>query len=166
MLLGTEMGSRGCDIVRLKISDISFKDKAVRFMQDKTDVEIQVVMPVSVCNAIFKYLKSGCPKGCGYDFLFVSLKAPHKPLTRNVCFGALKRILLQRMIPGSGFHVTRKTFSTSKLRNGVTPERISSAMGQRSVKSLTPYLSLDWKRLSMCPLSLEGLGIAMEGGFI
>ncbi len=162
ILLGTEMGIRGCDIVRLKISDISFKDKTIRFIQDKTDVEIQVAMPVSVGNAIFKYLKFGRPKGCDSDFLFVSLKAPHKPLTRNVCFGALKRILPQRMIPGSGFHVTRKTFSTSKLRNGVTPERISSAMGQRSVKSLTPYLSLDGERLSMCPLSLKGLGIPLE----
>ena len=166
MLLGTEMGIRGCDIVRLKISDISFKDKTIRFMQDKTDVEIQLVMPVSVGNAIFKYLKSGRSKDCASDFLFVSLKAPYKPFTRNVCYGALKRILPQRRIPGSGFHVTRKTFSTSKLRNGVTPERISSAMGQRSVKSLTPYLSLDGERLSMCPLSLEGLGIAMEGGFL
>ena len=30
MLLGTEMGIRGCDIVRLKISDINFKNRAIR----------------------------------------------------------------------------------------------------------------------------------------
>lgn len=160
------MGIRGGDIVRFKISDISFKDKSIRFIQDKADVEIQVAMPVSVGNAIFKYLKFKHPKGCDSDFLFVSLKVPHKPLTGNVCFGALKRILPQRMIPGLGFYVTRKTFSTSKLCNGVTPERISSAMGQRSVKSPTPYLSLDGERLSMCPLLLKGLGIPMEGGFL
>lgn len=59
MLLGTEMGIRGCDIVRLKISDINFKNRAIRFIQDKTGVEIQLAMPVSVGNAVFKYLKSG-----------------------------------------------------------------------------------------------------------
>lgn len=165
VLLGTEMGIRSCDIVRLKISDICFKDRSIRFIQDKTDVEIQLAMPVSVGNAIFKYLRLGRPRGCNSDFLFISLKAPHRPLTRNTCFGALKRILPDRIAPGSGFHVTRKTFSTYKLRSGITPERISSAMGQCTVKSLTPYLSLDDERLSMCPLSLDCLNIPMKGDF-
>ena len=166
MLLGTEMGIRGCDIVRLKISDINFKNRAIRFIQDKTGVEIQLAMPVSVGNAVFKYLKSGRPKKCSSDLLFVSLKAPHKPLLRNICYDALKRILPQRSVPGSGFHVTRKTFSTHKLQRGIPPERISSAIGQRSVKSLTPYLSLDGERLSMCPLSLESLNIPWKGGLL
>ena len=166
MLLGTEMGIRGCDIVRLKISDINFKNRAIRFIQDKTGVEIQLAMPVSVGNAVFKYLKSGRPKKCSSDLLFVSLKAPHKPLLRNICYDALKRILPQRSVPGSGFHVTRKTFSTHKLQRGIPPERISSAIGQRSVKSLTPYLSLDGERLSMCPLSLESLDIPWKGGLL
>lgn len=166
MLLGTEMGIRGCDIVRLKISDINFKNRTIRFIQDKTGVEIQLAMPVSVGNAVFKYLKSGRPKECSSDLLFVSLKAPHKPLLRNICYDALKRVLPQRSIPGSGFHVTRKTFSTHKLQRGIPPERISSALGQRSVKSLTPYLSLDGERLSMCPLSLESLDIPWKGGLL
>lgn len=166
MLLGTEMGIRGCDIVRLKISDINFKNRTIRFIQDKTGVEIQLAMPVSVGNAVFKYLKSGRPKECSSDLLFVSLKAPHKPLLRNICYDALKRILPQRSVPGSGFHVTRKTFSTHKLQRGIPPERISSAIGQRSVKSLTPYLSLDGERLSMCPLSLESLDIPWKGGLL
>lgn len=166
MLLGTEMGIRGCDIVRLKISDINFKNRTIRFIQDKTGVEIQLAMPVSVGNAVFKYLKSGRPKECSSDLLFVSLKAPHKPLLRNICYDALKRILPQRSVPGSGFHVTRKTFSTHKLQKGISPERISSAIGQRSVKSLTPYLSLDGERLSMCPLSLESLDIPWKGGLL
>lgn len=166
MLLGTEMGIRGCDIVRLRISDINFRNKTIRFTQDKTDVEVQLAMPVSVGNAVFRYLKSGRPKECSSDLLFVSLKAPHKPLSRNICYGALKRILPKRTVPGSGFHVTRKTFSTHKLQRGIPPERISSAIGQRGAKSLAPYLSLDGERLSMCPLSLESLDIPWKGGLL
>ena len=166
MLLGTEMGIRGCDIVRLKISDINFKNRTIRFTQDKTGVEIQLALPVSVGNAVFKYLKFGRPKECSSDLLFVSLKAPHRPLFRNICYDALKRILPQRSVPGSGFHVTRKTFSTHKLQRGIPPERISSAIGQCSVKSLNPYLALDGERLSMCPLSLEDLCIPWKGGLL
>ena len=165
VLLGTEMGIRGCDIVRLRISDICFKSRTIRFVQDKTSVEIQLAMPVSVGNAIFKYIKMGRPKGCSCDLLFVALDTPHRPLTRSVCIGALKRMLPNRIVPGSGFHVTRKTFSTYKLRGGIAPELISSAMGQRTVKSLAPYLSLDDERLSMCPLSLDSLNILMKGDF-
>lgn len=50
MLLGTEMGIRGCDIVRLKISDINFKNRAIRFIQDKTGVEIQLAQKQEVVN--------------------------------------------------------------------------------------------------------------------
>ena len=74
-------------------------------------------------------------------------------------------MLPNRIVPGSGFHVTRKTFSTYKLRSGIAPELISSAMGQRTIKSLAPYLSLDDERLSMCPLSLDSLNILMKGDF-
>ena len=166
ILLGTEMGIRGCDIVRLKITDIDFNNKTISFIQGKTDVEVQLAMPVSVGNAIFRYLKYGRPKECSSSLLFVSLKAPHKPLSRNICYGALKRILPQRKIRGSGFHVTRKTFATKKLQKGISPDRISSAMGQRNVESLTPYLSFDDDKLSMCSLSLVSLDIPWKGEFL
>ena len=72
MLLGTEMVFRGCDIVWLKISDINFKNRELRFIQNKTGVEIKLAMPVSVGSAVFKYLKSGRPKECSSDLLFES----------------------------------------------------------------------------------------------
>lgn len=166
MLLGTEMGIRGCDIVRLKIPDINFKKKAISFVQDKTNVEIQLAMPDSVGNAIYRYLKLARPRNIESDFLFVSLHVPYRSLTRNVCYRALKKMLPEMGNCGSGFHITRRTFPTYKLREGIAPERISSAIGQRDVKSLTPYLSLDDERLSKCPLSLADLGIPMKGGFL
>jgi len=165
MLLGTEMGIRGCDIVNLRLTDINWKDRSICFQQDKTEVDVQLAMPTSVGNAIFRYLKDVRPQCSNSDRIFVSLHAPYKALTKNVCLDALKRMIPRRKVSGSGFHVTRKTFSTGKLRNGISLEKIAEAMGQRDKKSLTPYLSLDNDRLSMCPLSLTSLGIVMKGGF-
>ena len=85
-------------------------------------------------------------------------------MTRSICYGALKRILPDRSVRGSGFHVTRKAFSTNRLRNGVRPEEIADVIGHRGTKNLDSYLSLDDERMALCPLSLADLMIQAEGG--
>lgn len=165
MLLGTEMGIRGCDIVNLRFSDIDWKNQCIRFQQDKTNVDVFLPMPISVGNSIYRYLRYARPRKSISDRIFVSLKAPYGRLTRMVCYSALKRILPNRKVNGSGFHVTRKTFSTNRLKNGVPPQMIADAMGHADKKTLMPYLSLDDERMSMCPIKVSALGIILEGGF-
>ena len=122
-------------------------------------------MPAAVGNAIFRYLRDVRSRSTGSDRVFIGIHAPYRPITRSVCYEALRRILPSRKVPGSGFHVTRKTFSTNRLRNGVTPALIADALGQVDTVSLTPYLSLDGERMAMCPLSLTDLLIPKKGGF-
>jgi len=164
ILLGTEMGIRGCDIVSLKLTDIDWKNRSIRFRQDKTDTDARIPMLTAVGNAIFRYLKDARPRDSKSDCIFVDFDAPYGQLTRHICWRALKRALPERKVYGSGFHVTRKTFATHRLRNNVHPEMIADAMGQRDTASLTSYLSLDMERMSMCPLLLNELGIPMNGG--
>ena len=42
ILLGTEMGIRGCDIVNLKFGDINWKDRSICFQQLKTGTEVRL----------------------------------------------------------------------------------------------------------------------------
>lgn len=162
ILLGTEMGIRGCDIVKLELSDIDWKNQTISVLQDKTEVEICLPMPVSVGNTLFKYLENGRPE-VNDNHVFLSINAPYKPITRHICYGVMKRVLPARNVFGSGFHVTRKTFSTAKLRAGISPEMISVIIGHRSKQSLTPYLALDSDRMSMCSISLSDMSILPEG---
>ena len=164
MMLGTEMGMRGGDIAGLRLRDIDWKNRSIRFLQEKTDTDAWIPMPVAVGNALFRYLSRSRPRKAGSDHVFVGFRAPYQKMTRCICYGALKRILPGRSVKGSGFHVTRKTFSTNRLRNGVHPDQIADAIGQRGTKSLVHYLSLDDERMSMCPLSLDDLGLVQEGG--
>ena len=165
MLLGCDMGVRGCDIAGLKISDIDWRKQCIRLRQDKTDADVYLAMPAAVGNAIFRYLRDVRSRSTGSDRVFIGIHAPYRPITRSVCYEALRRILPSRKVPGSGFHVTRKTFSTNRLRNGVTPALIADALGQVDTVSLAPYLSLDGERMAACPLSLTDLLIPMKGGF-
>ena len=61
--------------------------------------------------------------------------------------------------------MTRKTFATERLRNNVDPDQIADAIGHATRNTITPYLSLDDERMGLCPLSIEGLGLQMKGGF-
>ena len=165
ILLGTEMGIRGCDIVNLRFGDINWKDRSIRFQQTKTGTEVWLAMPASVGNAIYRYLKDCRPREAKCDYIFVTAKAPYRKLTPYSCWQALRRALPDRKVEGSGFHVTRKTFATERLRNNVDPEQIANAMGHVTRDSIAPYLSLDDERMMLCPLSIEDLGLQIEGGF-
>lgn len=163
--LGADMGIRGSDIVNLKFSDIDWKGKSIRFSQNKTDSEVWLAMPTSVGNAIYKYLRYGRPQMADSEYIFVGMKAPFERLTRCICYETLNRILPNRNAFGSGFHITRKTFASNRLRNGVCPAMIADAMGHAGTDSLMPYLSLDKDKMVMCPLPLRTLGISFKGGF-
>jgi len=165
ILLGTEMGIRGCDIVNLRFGDINWKDRSIRFQQEKTETEVWLAMPISVGNAIYRYLKNCRPMEAQCDYIFVTAKAPYRKLAPVSCSQALGRALPDRKVVGSGFHVTRKTFATERLRNNVGLDQISDAMGHASRNSLEPYLSLDDERMGLCPLSLEGIGLQIKVGF-
>jgi len=164
MLLGCDMGMRGCDIVGLKLQDIDWKKQCIQIRQDKTDKDVVLAMPTAVGNAVFRYLRDARHKDADSDHVFISIDAPYHPIKRSVCYETLHRVLPDRDVRGSGFHVTRKTFSTNRLRNGVNPSMIADVMGQSGSDSLTPYLSLDDERMSLCSITLEELSIPMKGG--
>lgn len=164
MLLGTDMGMRGYDIASLSLADIDWKNQCIRFSQSKTGADTWLAMPTGVGNAIYRYLKDARPRSTKSDRIFVSMRTPHGGISRTVCYSTLRRVLPGRDVPGSGFHVTRKSFSTNRLRNGVSPAGIADALGHRGTDNLRPYLSLDGRNMSKCPLSLVYLGIPVKGG--
>lgn len=158
LLLGLKMGLRSSDIVKLKIDDINWNTASIRFVQEKTAVEANLPMPAEVGNALFRYImEERHPKAT--KNIFLSEKAPHKPVGRAVCGRALDTALPDRNVEGSGFHVTRKTYATNLLRNGVGADMVAEALGQRGTSSVHRYLSLDVERMRMCPLSLADCGI-------
>lgn len=111
-------------------------------------------MPTVVGNALFRYImEERHPKGCAD--IFLSERAPYRPVSRQVCRSALDTALPDRKVEGSGFHVTRKTYATNLLRQGVGAGMVAEALGQRDTSSVHRYLSLDVERMRMCPLSME-----------
>ena len=165
MLLGTKMGLRASDIVTITLGDIDWDRQTLRVIQEKTDHEIMLPMPTEVGNAIYLYLTEGrANERTTSKYLFIKKRVPYDALNRAACASALRRTLPGRAVPGSGFHVTRKTFATDRLCNGTGKQGIVDLLGQKDTQSLNHYLQMDEARMRMCPLSLAETGLLMEGG--
>lgn len=162
ILLGLKMGLRSSDVVNLSIDDVNWSSASVRFVQKKTFVEVCLPMPAEVGNALFRYITEERGKNASPQ-IFLSEKAPHKSVGRAVCGNALRTALPDRKVEGSGFHVMRKTYATTLLKNGVGAAMVAEALGQRDTASVSRYLSLDADRMHMCPLSLSECGIGGWG---
>ena len=166
MMLGMKMGLRASDIVTISLDeDIDWHRQTLRVIQEKTDHEVLLPIPTDVGNAIYLYLTKGRANDrTASRSLFIKNRAPYDSLSRVACYAALKRTLPERVAPGSGFHVTRKTFATDRLSSGTGKQGIVDLLGQKDAQSLNHYLQMDEKRMQMCPLSLAETGLQLEGG--
>ncbi len=158
LLLGLKMGLRASDIVSLEISSIDWKNPSIRFIQKKTGVEVNLPMPIEVGNALYQYITKERRQSTN-PVIFLSEDAPFGSLDSTACIRALRSALPDRNVPGSGFHVTRKTYATQLLRNGVGVDMVINALGQRGDDAVSRYLCVDDERMRLCPVSLSECGI-------
>lgn len=160
--IGMKMGFRGQDIVNLKLSDVNWKSRTIRLIQSKTSVEIWLPMSNSVGNAIYHYLKEGRPSVMDNPHVFLKARAPFGPIGPSVCRHAMDRVLPERNVPGSKFHVTRRTFATDLLKKGTKTSMIADALGHSNISTIHKYLSLDEERMRLCSLSLTDSGLMLD----
>jgi len=97
----------------------------------------------------------------GIKDIFISHRVPYGRLNRIVC-----RKALHKALPGKlgGFHVTRKTFASRMLINGVQIGRIAETLGHATNQSVMTYLSTDDENMRKCAISLDG--IPVKGGWL
>ena len=163
LCIGLSMGFRASDITGLCFQNVDWKHRTIRIIQQKTGKILVMPMPVKTGNILFRYLRDGRPKS-DEPFLFIGHKAPYGRLTCSVCSKALTRFIGPSTDKRYGFHVVRKTFATQLLEGSTKVELISDSLGHSTDDTVRKYLSLDEKRMRLCPLSLEETCISYKGG--
>ena len=159
VLLGLGMGIRACDIVCLELGDIDWARRIISFTQKKTKKRIELAMPAAVGNAIFEYLKKGRPRAIACTKVFVSTRRKYSALSPSAPRGILKKILPERNVRRSGFHVLRKTFVSAHITAGTLPELTAELIGHSGLGNIHKYISLDTGGMCQCPLSFKDAGI-------
>lgn len=161
VMTGIKMGLRASDVINLKFRDIDWKNRNISIIQEKTKTSLTLPMPVSVGNAIYRYIKEGRPR-VHSDYVFIRHKAPYGKLSGKICTIALWSILPERKDTYGGFHVTRRTFATNILRSGAGAGGVMDTLGHTDPTSVMKYLSMDEDRMRLCPLALSDLPVRRE----
>jgi integrase len=163
IMLGLRMGLRASDILNLKLTDISWKESSISFIQQKTGVHLKLPLPVDAGNSLYRYIYEGRPKS-NSSHVFIHHRAPYCRL--RMTFGILLKAAAATQFEDEtihGFHITRKTFASKLLANGNPPTEIAAALGHVGVSSVDEYLATNEDKMCLCAIGLKG--IEYQGGF-
>ena len=164
IMLGLRMGLRASDISNLKLTDISWKESSISFIQQKTGVPLKLPLPVDAGNSLYRYICEGRPQS-NSSHVFVHHRAPYCRLGRRT-FGRSLKAALTTHYEGEaihGFHVTRKTFASKLLATGNPPATIAAALGHVGANNVDEYLATNEDKMRLCAIGLKG--IKYLGGF-
>lgn len=159
--IGMTTALRASDIVSLKMSNIDWKNKLIRVVQNKTKAEHVHPMEVGTGNAIFRYLRDGRYKRADNDYVFIASHAPFGAVRTKVCSDAMRRAGASI----ADFHRLRRTCATDILTAGATFIEAAELLGHSDTHNIHKYTVLDKERMSLCPLSLAETDLMIEGRY-
>ena len=161
ILLGLSTGIRACDIIKLQLTDIDWRNDTISWRQSKTGNLVCVPLTPAVGNAIARYLTMQRPNAPN-DYLFVRLIAPFDPLScHSSCYMMVKRILEKACVSTDdrilGMHMLRHNAASTMARNEVPVETIAAILGHSDPDTTGIYITTDEKRLKECVLPFNGI---------
>lgn len=126
--VAASLGLRAGDIVRLTLSDIDWIHHEIRFVQNKTGVELHLPLEASVGNAIANYILHERPKTQS-PALFVRSRIPFDFMTSTAAGDRLRKYMKLSDVDytpgdGKGFHSFRRYGETARWACPEVPERV------------------------------------------
>lgn len=155
MVLALQSGLRACDIIRLTFDCIDWRAREIRVVQHKTGQPLTIPLVAESGNAIADYILNGRPQS-SLPQIFLCHTGAVRPLKSGSASGIVSRYMKGAGILSDhrGFHSFRRTFATKLLQKEVPLELITQMLGQASMDSAKPYLSIDEQGLKQCALPL------------
>ena len=159
-------GIRGCDIIKMKFSEIDWDGEEIRLAQQKTGNILILPLTATIGNSIFDYITMERPPSED-PHIFLSELKPHDPLvteTAHHISDSIYRAAGIRQEAGSrrGARLFRYHAASTFMENGIARPIISDTLGHTDPKSLDYYISADIEHLRECSLSIEGFPVREE----
>lgn len=89
ILLSATTGLRACDIIRLKLTDINWRNATIQIKQDKTDLTVTVPLFSEAAEAVKRYILKYRPKSTGCQELFLRCLAPKTKIRDATTIGTM-----------------------------------------------------------------------------
>lgn len=159
LLLASVLGLRAGDIRALRLEDIDWRAREVRFTQAKTGRPVRLPLPGEVILALADYLRSERPDS-GDDHVFLRHRAPHGNFAtasnsfHNVATGAFDRAEVNTSGKHHGMHSLRHSAATIMLSDGTAYPVISGILGHSNANTTRRYMTIDIEALRRLSLEL------------
>lgn len=141
--VAASLGLRAGDIVRLTLSDIDWIHHEIRFVQNKTGVELHLPLEASVGNAIANYILHERPKTQS-PALFVRSRIPFDFMTSTAAGDRLRKYMKLSDVEytpgdGKGFHSFRRYVASSMINQEVPIDTVKEILGHTQIGSMKAY---------------------------
>lgn len=160
LLLFAVYGLRVAEVRRLRLDDIDWHAEVISVTRSKQRPRIQhypLCQPVG--DALVRYLRIR-PRRCAQREIFLSLKAPIRPLGNSALWQVVNRRLRPLDLPlrHQGPHALRHACATRLLQQGLSLWQIGEHLGHRTPAATRVYAKVDLENLRrVADTSLEGL---------
>lgn len=157
VLLITAYGLRAQQVVQMQLEDITWPRSLLRIAPCKGGKEVILPLLQAVGEAVLRYLRHR-PSQTPYRQLFLSVHAPHRPLSglaaSQVVRGRMKEAGIK--IPRAGAQSLRHSWAIRALTQGSSIKAIADVLGHRWVHNTFIYAKADVKALREVALPWPG----------
>lgn len=157
LILATKYGLRIGDIKNLKFENIQWKTNKIKFIQSKTNNELELPLLKDVADGLIDYIKN-CRNESKENYIFIN-KNEGKYKTSN--FYKEFNILMEKANvvlsenQKKGINLLRHSFASRLLKKNIPLGIISPILGHTSQMTSMNYIKIDNNNLIKCCLEIQ-----------
>ncbi|MHA3724818.1 tyrosine-type recombinase/integrase [Leucobacter sp. HY1910] len=146
MLLLIRLGLRRVEVSRLTLDDIDWRAGELVITGKANRME-RLPLPVDAGQAIAEYLEKGRPRDVATRSVFLTVVAPHRPLSAAGVGGVVAVAARRAGLPPVGSHRLRHTVATTLLNSGADLLEIGQVLRHRNLSTTVIYAKVDLRQL-------------------
>lgn len=155
--LATRMGLRSGDIAKLREDEINFSSGCIRFIQEKTNIPLELQMPPEVSDSIYKHLENSKKNHYSDGYVFHSMKAPYGRITTGIIRYIVNECMLRAGIEVGlrkhGPHSFRSSLASHMIEDNCSYETVRRILGHSDPNVIKHYAKTDIEKLRLCAIS-------------
>ena len=146
-------GVRGIQVRQLRLDDVDWADDRIQFRAVKRGKTVVQHLTPEVGNSLLAYIRDARPSTVPYAEVFLTSRAPFRPITSSGAFSSIISRRLRRadvQLPkgmSHGAHPFRHAFA-GRLTGHVPLKHIADMLGHRDLSSAYLYSKVDFKALA------------------
>lgn len=147
-LLLAVYGVRRGQVAALRLQDIDWRERTIRFRAQKGGKPVTHELIPSVAETLAAYLRDERPETQS-NTIFLRERPPYLPISPGAVTAAIADLFSRMGLENRprGPHALRHAFATRMLGNGQTLQVIADLLGHRSLASVSIYAKVDHPRL-------------------